>query len=149
WRAAIATGSHGPERCRGEREPPMPAERLKVRCYRCNQLLAVAPSKAGSIVACPKCKAELLITSSEPQTTGEGPSGPGAAGAKSAFTKASTSILPPGQLPTFLEEIAAAIPPEVADLRPEDLRVEAEFFENLTHQPPATASPEPFPWAPS
>ncbi len=43
----------------------MPAELLKFRCYRCNQLLAVAPSRAGSVVACPRCKAELQIPAGE------------------------------------------------------------------------------------
>jgi hypothetical protein len=46
----------------------------------------------------------------------------------------------------LLDEIAAVIPPEVADLRPEDLRVEAEFFESLTREPTPTARSEPFPF---
>jgi hypothetical protein len=133
----------------------MPAERLKVRCYRCNQLLAVAPTKAGTIVACPKCQAELLIPSPESPPRGDGASSPGPAASKSvsprveASAAASSSPSPAGERPSFLEEIAAVIPPDVAALRPEDLRVEAEFFESLTRPPPATASPEPFPLAPS
>src|SRR5690242_3718128 len=113
--------------------PPSTAERLKVRCYRCNQLLAVAPTKAGSVVACPRCKAELLIPRPEPQQPAEET-------ADQAFTSSTDS--PPGTAgqqgsasPSFLDEIAAMIPPEVASLRPEDLRVEAEFFETLTHEP--------------
>src|SRR5262249_27680993 len=47
--------------CRAGRDSLMIAERIKVRCYRCNQLLAVPPNKAGAVVSCPKCKAELLI----------------------------------------------------------------------------------------
>ena len=44
--------------------------------------------------------------------------------------------------PSFLDEIAAIIPPEVAALRPEDLRVEAEFFGKLTGEPaPPSACP--------
>ena len=39
----------------------MAIERLKFRCYRCNQLLGATPNKAGSVVTCPKCSAELLI----------------------------------------------------------------------------------------
>ena len=56
--------------------PPPTAERLKIRCYRCNQLLAVAPSKAGTVVACPKCKADLLIPRPEPQPPADGAGGP-------------------------------------------------------------------------
>ena len=59
------------------------AERLKVRCYRCNQLLAVAPGKAGTVVACPKCKAELLIPRPEPQPTADEPADPSVAALKS------------------------------------------------------------------
>src|SRR5262245_41720101 len=87
------------------------ADRLKVRCYRCNQLLAVAPTKAGSVVACPRCKAELLIPRPEPQQ-------PAGETADLAFSSATDS--PPGTVgqegsasPSFLDEIAAVIPPEV------------------------------------
>lgn len=39
----------------------MPQGLLKFRCYNCDKLLGVAPSKAGRTTACPSCKAELLI----------------------------------------------------------------------------------------
>ena len=125
----------------------MTAERLKVRCYRCNQLLGVPPTKAGAIVACPKCKAELLIPSPESPTEGDGASGAGTTAFRSPPPRASVSSAPAPstELPPFLEEIPAAIPPEVAELRPEDLRVEAEFFESLTREPPPAASPERLP----
>jgi hypothetical protein len=42
-----------------------------------------------------------------------------------------------------LTDIAAAIPPEVADLRPEDLRVEAEVFQSITREPPAPPARAP------
>jgi hypothetical protein len=49
-----------------------------------------------------------------------------------------------------MAEIAAAIPPEVADLRPEDLRVEAEFFSSLTRTAPnAQRAPSPAPESPA
>ena len=48
----------------------MPADLLKFRCYRCNQLLAVAPSKVGAIVACPKCKADLVVPGGIPAQGG-------------------------------------------------------------------------------
>jgi hypothetical protein len=45
-----------------------------------------------------------------------------------------------------MAEIAAAIPPEVAELRPEDLRVEAEVFESIIREPsPAPPPPAPEP----
>jgi phage FluMu protein Com len=134
--------------------PPSTAERLKVRCYRCNQLLAVAPSKAGAVVACPKCKAELLIPPPENAPTAAEPADSPAAPSKSASDSAVSPIsetattttgrgAPPA--PSYLDEIAALIPPEVAALRPEDLRVEAEFLGSLTRQPSASPpASEPF-----
>jgi hypothetical protein len=116
----------------------MAAEHIKVRCYRCSQLLAVAASKAGTVVACPKCRAELLIPGleSEPRSPQSG-----SAGAEPRSSAGSAS-------PTFAEGLASLIPPEVAELRPEDLRVEAEFFESLTRAPAAPPSREPFPLLP-
>jgi hypothetical protein len=55
-----------------------------------------------------------------------------------------------GALPSFMEQIAAAIPDDLASLRPEDIRVEAEFADLVvTSTPPApppveiSAAPEP------
>ena len=39
----------------------MPPDRIRFRCFACNQLLAVGPSKVGKIVACPKCAEELIV----------------------------------------------------------------------------------------
>jgi hypothetical protein len=134
--------------------PPPTAERLKVRCYRCNQLLAVAPSKAGAVVACPKCKAELLIPRPENQQPGEEPTDPAVAALNSGtfpslapITESATTAAGKGERPSssFLDEISALIPPEVAALRPEDLRVEAEFLSSLTREPtPPAPAAEPF-----
>jgi phage FluMu protein Com len=124
-------------------------ERLKIRCYRCNQLLAVAPNKAGTVVACPKCKADLLVPRSESPTRDEGAEDGGSSGnlSDSVRLAASGTVLPriSAESPSFLDEIAAIIPPEVASLRPEDLRVEAEFFNQLSHEPapPVRSEPEP------
>src|SRR5262249_34367603 len=110
----------------------MPAELLKFRCYRCNQLLAVAPARAGTGVACPRCKAELQIPAVESEvkvgaerTTRRERGGGGG-------SNAATSQPNAPEIPSFMAEIAAAIPPEVAELRPEDLRVEAEVFGSIT-----------------
>ena len=40
------------------------------------------------------------------------------------------------------------LPPDLIDLKPEDLRVEAEFFESLTRQPQPPVVREPAPWPP-
>jgi hypothetical protein len=122
------------------------AERLKFRCYQCNQLLAAAPAKVGSIVSCPKCKADLLVPAPEPTERAEPEPRP-SAGASSRGGPSLTQAPPKPQpaASTFLDEITAALPAEVADLRPEDLRVEAEFFESLTRAPERPQITEPSP----
>ena len=122
----------------------MAGERLKFRCYQCNQLLASSPGKAGSIVSCPRCKADLVVPGQE--SSGPGDSESSAVG-KMSGRGASTISLPKSTVPGDLDEAAAIIPADLIDLRPEDLRVEAEFFQSLTRTPELPTEPEPPPWA--
>ena len=75
----------------GDEGQPMTVERLKIRCYRCNQLLAVSPNKAGTVVACPKCKADLLIPRLDSQATGDEAEDSGLAASLSQPRKGSAS----------------------------------------------------------
>jgi phage FluMu protein Com len=34
---------------------------IKFRCFQCNKLLGVSRSKVGAVVACPQCRAELIV----------------------------------------------------------------------------------------
>ncbi|MDR3619264.1 MAG: hypothetical protein P4L85_07935 [Paludisphaera borealis] len=43
-------------------------EPIKFRCYQCNKLLGVPARKVGSIVACPRCQAELQVPRLESAT---------------------------------------------------------------------------------
>jgi hypothetical protein len=129
----------------------MAVERLKIRCYQCNQLLAVSPTKAGTVVACPKCKADLLIPHPESPAKGDGDADDRGLGANpsssvNSSSPAAGSPSSQGESSPFLAEIAAIIPPELAALRPEDLRVEAEFFETLTNEPPVSPTPRTDPF---
>jgi len=146
----------------------MATERLKFRCYRCNQLLAASANKAGSVVSCPKCQADLLVPPAEPQSASEPelPARPLAepqAKIEAAATpriqpdvpyrgeqtaKTATVEPPPRPEPvrSFVNDISTMIPPDLADLRPEDLRVEAEFFQSLTREPPRPPVTDPVPW---
>jgi len=153
----------------------MAIERLKFRCYRCNQLLGATPNKAGSVVSCPKCSAELLIpvpelhgpSGSEPNARVPAPA-PAQPQAKvrpierppsepelTAVPERATSatavknVPRSTKAPAYPDDLAAVLPPDLIDLRPEDLRVEAEFFESLTRQLPAPVASEPTPWPPA
>jgi len=91
---------------------------IKFRCYRCNQLLGAARSKAGGVVACPKCAAELEVP--EPSESAPASSGP----------------LDSGLALDFL------------DIRPEDIRVEPGLNVLTTEpEPPADEPPAPEPSA--
>jgi hypothetical protein len=130
----------------------MPDDRLKFRCYRCNKLLGASPSKAGSIVTCPRCQAELVVPRPD---EGQAPPRESAAQADS-----SSEVLPgPGVTKnrpnteesagarSLIEEIAAAIPEDLVSLRPEDIRVEAEFAD-LVIDTSETPTPPPLPISP-
>jgi DNA-directed RNA polymerase subunit RPC12/RpoP len=150
----------------------MAIERLKFRCYRCNQLLGATPNKAGSVVTCPKCSAELLIpvpdlradegsevqpnppAPARPKTRAEPRSKPDqdvtATVESTAVVTAVQAMSRPAPRATSVDDLAAVLPPDLIDLRPEDLRVEAEFFESLARQPPAPPPvQERAPWPPS
>ncbi len=149
----------------------MAIERLKFRCYRCNQLLGATPNKAGSVVTCPKCSAELLIpvpelrtdentdvqpkapaparakTRAEPRTRAEPEVAAAAESTAVAIAVQTVSQPAPAPSPMAVDDLAAVLPPDLIDLRPEDLRVEAEFFESLARQPPPPVA-ERAPWPP-
>jgi hypothetical protein len=120
-------------------------ERLKFRCYQCNQLLASSPGKAGAIVSCPRCKADLVVPAPDSAGPGDSQTSPVSKG-----SGRSTAVLSPAN-PTGsldLDEAASAIPADLIDLRPEDLRVEAEFFRGPTRtaEPPRELETAPAPW---
>ncbi len=37
------------------------AELFRFRCFRCQKLLGASPSRIGSVVHCPRCRAELIV----------------------------------------------------------------------------------------
>jgi hypothetical protein len=120
----------------------MPDERLKFRCYRCNQLLGAPAKKVGSVVSCPRCKAELKVPVPDEQAAEveAGEVNPGLAAPRARDDEARASQGVGNPLPSFMEEIAAAIPDDLATLRPEDIRVEANFVDLVvTTSEPAAA----------
>ncbi len=139
----------------------MSDDHLKFRCYRCNQLLGVSSRRAGTVISCPKCAAELKVPRPEEQTVTADASRSGHGFTPESrvpvSSTAPTSKSGGNALPSFMEEIAAAIPDDLATLRPEDIRVEAEFVdlvvttsEGITSPAPAAKEPqsEPLPGDP-
>ncbi|QEH37137.1 hypothetical protein OJF2_57240 [Aquisphaera giovannonii] len=112
----------------------MPETKLKFRCYKCQQLIGVAGRKSGTTVACPRCRAELLVPDPE---------------ARPAVEMSPSSQ---GATPSLLDQIAAAIPDDLASIRPEDIRAEGDFANFIVtreHDSPprpfeyGTAEPDP------
>ncbi len=131
---------------------------LKFRCYRCHQLLGASSRRAGTVISCPRCRAELEVPRPDKPATSaatagaDSPSAPSSRGTRRSAAVRGTS----GAVSTFIEEIAAAIPDELAALRPEDIRVEAEFANRVvrTREPavpvlPARVEAQPEPEAQS
>jgi len=83
----------------------MPKVPIKFRCVQCNQLLGVAPSKVGSVVSCPRCAVELIVP--EADDPSEVPRDP-----------------EPEPIPSILSSLVLDRLDPLAELRPEDIRVE-------------------------
>jgi hypothetical protein len=120
---------------------------IKFRCYRCNQLLGVARTKAGATVACPKCDAELLVPAlAEPAPgTSSADATNSAAGQASAPNRSDPPAFGDG---TRIPESGLAV--DLLDIRPEDIRVEPGLIVDLPPEPAtatATATAVPAPTA--
>lgn len=102
---------------------------LKFRCYQCNQLLGVSRGKVGTVVACPKCRADLIVPDPDE--------------AEFASELESTDI---ASSPRAGEASEEGISLDLLDIRPEDIRVEP----GVNWTPPLTESAprEPFPYLP-
>ena len=95
---------------------------LKFRCYQCNQLLGVSRAKVGTVVACPKCRADLIVP--DPDESDLASDAEGADSSQSS------------RLADVSEE---GISLDLLDIRPEDIRVEPGV--TWTPPQPAVASP--------
>ncbi len=108
---------------------------IKFRCYACNQLLGVSPTKVGAVVSCPKCSADLVVPSPDDSapTQEPEPDEPG----RSATTP--TLFIPPEPRPaTGAMDVGVAL--DFLDIRPEDIRVEPGVHHDL---PPYRPTPAP------
>ncbi len=104
----------------------MADDRFRFRCYRCNQLLAASSKKVAAVISCPKCNAELEVPRPDAEPA-HVMTGPAEGGATSGPRQTERRAVPSERVPSLFADIAAAIPDDLAGLRPEDIRVEAEF----------------------
>ena len=109
----------------------MPKMPIKFRCVQCNQLLGVSPSKVGSVVSCPRCAVELIVP--EADAPPEVPRAP-----------------EPEPIPSILSSLVLDRPDPLAELRPEDIRVEPGLPEpGRARRPPRPIEPAPEPEPPA
>jgi hypothetical protein len=123
----------------------MAEDRLKFRCYRCNQLLSTSPKRVGKEISCPRCKAELVVPELDAEPAPVEARAPAAAGRPDLPPRKRPREVSegPAKAAQVIEDIAAAIPEDLVALRPEDIRVEAEFVDLVV----TTTEPEtPAPW---
>jgi DNA-directed RNA polymerase subunit RPC12/RpoP len=109
---------------------------IKFRCYRCQQLLGVARSKAGSVVSCPKCSAELVVPEPVESTQDL---------VAESFAEESlrAGLLDTAPNPSPAGAIDAGLPLDVLDIRPEDIRAEPGFRYIPPTPQPAEHWPQP------
>jgi hypothetical protein len=99
----------------------MAAAPIKFRCFRCSQLLGVSRSKAGAVVACPKCGVELIV----PEPADSEPRADVGAASPEPAAALKTSATPPQVLSEERSGTGATGPSlDFPDIRPEDIRVE-------------------------
>jgi hypothetical protein len=105
----------------------MPKTPIKFRCVQCNQLLGVSPSRIGSVISCPRCAVELIVPEADAP-----PEVPRAA--------------EPEPIPAILSSLVLDRPDPLAELRPEDIRVEPGLPEPArARRPPRPIKPAPAP----
>lgn len=111
----------------------MSEDPLRFRCKQCKKLLGASTRKVGTVIFCPKCGAEQKVPRPDEQAAMVEANRPGPGlppqSRLPATPTAPSSKSAGATLPSFMEEIAAAIPDDLATLRPEDIRVEAEFVD--------------------
>ncbi len=125
----------------------MAEDSFRFRCSKCRQLLGSSYRRIGTVISCPRCGAELKVPRPEEQTATAEASRPDH-GVTTQSRVPVTSSAPASKsggetLPAFMQEIAAAIPDDLAGLRPEDIRVEAEFVDMVVTTSEGTASSAP------
>jgi len=89
---------------------------IRFRCFECNQLLGVSRSKAGTVVSCPKCAAELIVPVPEPE-----PEEPPSSVRIGQATMVEVPPPPAQSSPFSGDDLDVAI--DFPDIRPEDIRV--------------------------
>jgi len=119
----------------------MAGAQVRFRCYKCNQLLGVSRNRIGSEVSCPKCATPLVVP--DPEEMAE----PAAPGSNPEPGPAATASDSPEGTPAFLSALAAGLPVEIADIRPEDIRVEtsADWSPPLISTATQASAVEPYP----
>jgi hypothetical protein len=115
------------------------ANPIKFRCFQCNQLLGVSRSKAGEVVSCPKCAAELIV----PELGEVAPQLAAGAGTQGGIENGGVNA--PRTVPSSAFESGSTL--DLLDIRPEDIRVEAGVVgvspPPYTYKSPGPMEPEP------
>jgi hypothetical protein len=107
----------------------MSRPRVKFRCLQCQQLLAAPQSRVGAVVACPKCKADVLVP----------PPAPDADAPRGELGPVDQVLAGLGERPADSAASEPGVSLDLLDIRPEDIRVEPGVRASL----PARDTPEP------
>ena len=113
----------------------MPSEKIRFRCYACNQLIEVGSGKVAKVVACPKCKVELLVP--DPNDLNDGPLIPDFPDVGEIFTRAEL------EAQTAALNLAIATEPSIASVTSSPGKIPSEPLPDLSRlfQEPEAQSP--------
>jgi hypothetical protein len=114
---------------------------VKFRCYKCNQLLGVSRSRIGAEVSCPKCATALVVPDPDEAASAAAPDATSESQPSSGLEGTAETT------PAFLSALAAGLPIELADIRPEDIRAErgSDWSPPLVSTAPQPPVAEPYP----
>lgn len=100
---------------------------IRFRCFRCNQLLGVSRGKAGTVVNCPRCSAELIVP--DPSEAPPGAMDPTIPATGPPAGPPTLSVVSPPPEPRA-GSLDSGLALDFLDIRPEDIRVEAGVEES-------------------
>lgn len=120
----------------------MAAGPIKVRCTQCKQLLGVARSKAGGVVACPKCAAEIVVPWDDEPSPAAVSESTGGEEAGARLAEVDRENQPTGRTAASVESLDTGVSLDFLQIRPEDIRVEPGV-RDLHPSPPPPPPPPP------
>ncbi len=121
------------------------AEPIRFRCFQCNKLLGVSRAKAGAVVACPQCAAELVVPepvdpAAPPSSTNPAPKPPESPKSSPSSSRIEPVVVPWDVAPATDGSTDAAQAFPAVQFEPVSLRSEPAARTRPATRPPKASS---------